>query len=225
MQLKEILAKKFSERSAEEHAFVKTHMSELTDVQKKQFDEDTEAADKAAKEAEEKEAADKAAAEAAAKAEAERQASEGKGKVITMSEAEAKALQDKADKGAQAFAELEGMKSDRFAEKLMFSEKNTDGRFLPKQAEAVKKFVRTLSETQRDQFATIVRESAAPKLSFQEVGDAGKTEGDVVTEVEAAVKAKMSEFKLGYSAALKKVFAENKVLAARYEAHMAGQEE
>lgn len=203
---------------------------------KKKFDEDAAAAEAAAKAAADKAAADKAAEEAAAAekaaadkaaeeaaaAEAAKKATEGGEEKVSASEL--KLLRDAADKGAKAFAELEAMKADRFAEKLMFSDKNTEGRFLPKQSDAVKKFVRTLSETQRDQFATIVRESAAPKLSFKEVGDTGKTDAGiqaVASEVDTAVKAKMSEFKLSYSEAARKVLKENPDLAKRYNDEMA----
>lgn len=140
-----------------------------------------------------------------------------------VSAAELKILRDQADKGAKAFAELEGMKADKFADKLMFSEHNADGRFLPKQAVAVKAFVRTLSETQRDQLATIVKDSAAPKLSFKEVGDSGNTETGIegiAAEVNTAAKAKMSELKISYSDAVRKVFKENPELQKRYNEQM-----
>jgi hypothetical protein len=231
MNLKDILAKKPKELSEPEKTFLKAHKSELDADQLKAFDEviaEESAEDKAAREAKEAEekaaaekvAADKAAADAAA-AEAQRQASE-RGKIITMSEAEAKLLRDKADQGAKAFAELEKMRADKNAEKLIFSEANKEGRFLPKQKDALSTFVHSLSEKQRDQFTSLVNSMPKTALSFKEIGDGGRQESDVVAEVGTAVKAAQTEHKLSYSAALKKVFSENKELAKRYEDHMAG---
>jgi len=228
MDLKKIVLKKLSELSTEEKAFLIEHKAELNDAQKKTFEEVIETPEeKTAREAAEKEAADKVAADKAAAdvaAEAERQASEGKGKV-TMSEAEAAILRDKADKGAKAFAELEGMKADRKAEKLLFSVTNAEGRFLPKQEVALKTFVRSLSESQRDQFATLVNGMPKSALNFKELGDGGKTDNDVVAELNAAVKVKETEGKMKYSEALKVVLKEQPELAKRYQAHMSGQEE
>jgi phage I-like protein len=235
MNLKDILAKKPKELSEPEKAFLKAHKSELSAEQLKTFDEvvaEESAEDKASREAKEAEekaaaekaAADQAAADAAAKAEAERLASE-RGKVITMSEAEAKALREKADQGAKAFAELETMRAEKTAEKHILSESNKEGRFLPKQKPALATFMRSLSETQRDQFQTLISGMPRASLSFKELGDGGKQENDVVSEVDTAVKAKMTELKLSYSDALKKVFAEDKKLAQRYNDHMSGQEE
>lgn len=231
MNLKDILAKKPIELSEPEKAFLKEHKAELNAEQVKAFDEviaeeSAEAkAAREAKEAEEKAAADKAAADKAAAdaaAETERVASERGRGVITMSEAEATALRTKADQGAKAFAELETMRAEKTADKLIFSESNKEGRFLPKQKDALAKFMRALSEPQRDQFSTLVNTMPKVALSFKEIGDGGRQETDVVAEVETAVKAKMADGKMKFSDATRLVFKENPVLAKRYEQHMAG---
>lgn len=144
-----------------------------------------------------------------------------------ISAAELKILRDQADKGSKAFAELEGMKADKKAEKLLFSVTNAEGRFLPKQEVALKSFVRSLSESQRDQFATLITALPAMNFSSKEIGDGGKTDtgiAGIAAEVDTAVKAKMSELKINYSDALRKVFKENPNLQKRYNEEMSAGE-
>jgi phage I-like protein len=228
MDLHTILAKKPEELSAEEKSFVREHKTELSTEQSTAFasvlddagESDEDKAAREAKEAEEKAAADEAAA-ATAKAEEERQAAEraAAGKKIVMSEAEVTALRAKADAGQKAFDDLQAMKLGEQVGKMVFSETNTTGKFLPKQKDTVVSFMRQLSEKQRDQFINIV--NAMPKADaklFGELGDGGgTTTGGVFAEIEAKVKeTRKADEKLSYSEALRKVFTENPELQTRY---------
>src|SRR5215207_3837967 len=188
MNLKDIVSKKPEELSDEEKAFVREHQAELTDEEATAFasvlddagETDEEKAAREAKEAEEKEAADAAAAKA--EEEKQRQAAEraANGKKIFMSEAEVKILRDKADAGQGALEKIEASERDAVANKLTFSQSNTAGRFMPKQKSALVGFIKTLSETQRDQFVNLVNNMAKADASiFSELGDGGKTEQGV----------------------------------------------
>ncbi|MDR6305891.1 phage I-like protein [Nitrobacter vulgaris] len=238
MDLKDILAKKAEDLSADEKTYLREHKSELDADQQSAFESvlneapagetDEEKAAREAKEAQDKAEADKAAADAAA--EAERQASEKNkgGKKILMSEAEVAVLREQADKGAQAFAEVEKMKLDKAVAKMVFSESNKSGRILPKQKDAVASFMLTLSEKQRDQFTNIV--SNLPKADasiFSEIGDGGAGDaGDsksLYKKISDMAKAKVtaSEGKTQFSAALLQVYSENPDLKKQYEEALA----
>lgn len=78
-----------------------------------------------------------------------------------MSEAEVAALRKAADDGSKALQKIEASEREAQASKLVFSDTNKGGQFLPKEKEALVKFLKTLSETQRDQFANLV--SKLPK--------------------------------------------------------------
>src|SRR5215210_2089848 len=194
MNLKDIVSKKPEELSDEEKAFVRDHKSELSVEEATAFasvldDAGETDEDKAAREA--KEAEEKAAADAAAKAEEEKQAAEraANGKKIVMSEAEVKILREKADAGQRALEKIEASEREAVATKLTFSQTNTAGRFLPKQKGALVGFIKTLSETQRDQFVNLVNNMAKADASiFSEIGDGGKTEQGVFSEVETKVQ-------------------------------------
>lgn len=141
------------------------------------------------------------------------------GKQVTLSAAEHAALVEKANKGASAFADLEKMRLGEQVTGMMFSQANPKGHFLPKQKDAVVKFMVGLSETQRDQFRNIVNEMPQVQQVFGELGDNGSTiETDVSKKVELAVNDKMKATEgLSYSEALKQVFSENPELAQEYE--------
>ena len=122
--------------------------------------------------------------------------------------------------GQKAFDEIEAMKSEKAADKMIFSESNKDGKFLPKQKDALISFVRSLSEKQRDQFSNLV--TNLPKNSlFTEKGSAGApVDTTAAARIDTAVKAKMKDTKMKYSEALKVVLSEDKSLAAEYQAEI-----
>ena len=139
-----------------------------------------------------------------------------KGNVI-MSMAEAKMLSKKANAGFEASKELKMSKIKAEANKLVFSEQNSKGRFLPAQSEKVFGFMKDLNETQRKTFAELVNAVPASNL-FDEIGNGGNTEGSAFAEIEGKVKKLMSEDKqLRYADAVKSVCEENPKLAHRYE--------
>jgi len=227
MDIKDIVAKKPEELSAEEKAFLVEHKGELTDEQKITFesvipaeggeDEGGEGTGDGAKEGD---GNGEGAAPAPVTA-----SEKNKGKVITMSEAEVVALKKAANDGAMAFAEVEKMKLNAEVDKLTFSESNKEGRILPKQKEAVVAFMFSLDAKQRDQFRNIIN-SLPTKQIFGELGDGGTTAttlDGVAKEVQDAVQGeiKASEGKLDYSSALRKVYTEKPDLKSRYEAALA----
>lgn len=225
MNLQELLAKKLEELSDDEKAFIKANQSELTEEQKTAL---TSVLDEAetpeAKEA--RETAEKAAADAKALEEANVAAgknADGTEKVsasekVQITAGELAILRAAADKGVKAFAELEKQKISAETAKLVMSESNTKGVFLPKQAEAVKTFMATLNETQRATFSTLVAQIPT-KLQFGEAGSsAAAVHGDATAELNALVDKKMkADPKLRYSDALRQVVAENDGLEERFD--------
>lgn len=225
MDIKDILAKKPEELSAEEKAFLVEHKAELTDEQKTAFesvipaeggeDEGGEGTGDGAGDGD-------GNGEGAAPAPLTASETNRGGKTISMSEAEVSALKKAANDGAMAFAEVEKMKLNAEVEKLTFSESNKEGRILPKQKEAVVAFMFSLNTKQRDQFRNII--STLPtKQIFGELGDGGSTNATtldgVAKEVKDAANAeiKASEGKLDYASAVQKVFAEKPDLKRRYD--------
>ena len=219
MDLKEILAKKAEELSADEKTFVREHKDELDADQQSAFAsvlEDAKPEDKPEDTPEDKpedkpQGGDTPPVEASEKG------------MIKVSASEFAALKAKADEGARAFAEVEAMKLITKVDTLIFSEKNTSGRILPKQKDAVVTFLKTLSEKQRDQFYNILGNLPKADASiFSEVGDGG---GDLGTSQSvykkisslANEKIKASEGKLSFSDALKQVYKENPGIKKEYE--------
>lgn len=236
MNLNDILSKKPEELSDEEKAFVREHEAELTDDQKTAFasviSDEGEGGDDAGDGADDGDGNGEGDGQGEGAGEGdkggEHQAAEPKGKKIVMSEAEVAALRKAADDGAKALQKIEATERRALIAKLTFSETNRAGRFLPKQEGALESFLKTLSERQRDAFTQLIGNMPKADASiFDEVGDGGGTEGgdadgiakEVDTAVQAAIKA--SEGKLGYSDALRKVYAENPDLKRRYEEALA----
>lgn len=215
MELNDIIAKNVEDLTAEEKTFLREHSAELSDEQKATFepalkDEETPAPE----EKPEEEPAPAPVDEPTEQVDASEK------NMVKIAAAELAILKDKADKGASAFAELETVKLGQKADTLVFSETNKDGKFLPTQKTALVSFLKTLSETQRDQFTNLIKHlpKAAENL-FSEKGDAGKVEvpASVFAEVEAKVKdAQKADSTLTYSNALRKVFSENPDLAKKY---------
>ncbi len=141
---------------------------------------------------------------------------DGKGNVV-MTMAEAKLLSKKANAGYEASQKLEASEIRTEAIKLVFSEQNSKGRFLPSQSEKVFSFMKGLTATQRKSFGELVSAIPASNL-FNEVGHGGSAAGTAFAEVENMTKKLMSDDKaLTYSDAVKRVFEENPELANRYE--------
>jgi phage I-like protein len=243
MDLKTILAKKVEELSAEEKAYVVEHKSELSAEEAEAFKsvvgetaKEETPEEKTAREAKEKEDADakaKADTEAAnvaaglnpdGTAKVTDVSASEKGKKVELSEAEHIALKKRADAYDTMFAEVEKNKVNTLVGKLVLSESNKAGRFAIAQKGAVESFVKTLSETQRDQLVNLVNAMPKKEMDFSEKGDAGSEVSTGANAIAAKAdemakaKVKASEGKLKYSDALKQVFAENPQMNADYEA-------
>lgn len=234
MDLNTILAKKPEDLSAEEKAFVKQNESQLTDDQKTAFEtviNDAPAEtpeEKAAREVKETEAANIAAG---LNPDGSTKVTASEKKTVQIDASEFAALKTAADSGAKALLKIEASERSALISKLTFSQKNPDGRFLPKQKEALEKFLITLSEAQRGSFATLVEGMARADVSlFKEIGGAG-AEGDgsvesVYTQIKAFADAKVlaSGGKLAFNEALKQVLAEKPELKKEYETALSGQD-
>ena len=242
MDLKTILAKKVEELSAEEVAFVKEHKGDLSAEEAEAFKsvieetkEETpeEKAARETKEAEDKAAQDKADTEAAniaagLNADGTPKASEvsasEKGKKVELSEVEHIALTKRADAYDKMFAEVEKGKVEKLVGKLVLSESNKAGRFAIAQKGAVESFIKTLSETQRDQLVNLVNAMPKKEMDFSEKGDNGAEVSSDATEIakkfDEMAKAKIvaSGGKMKYSVALSEVISENPEMNAAYEA-------
>lgn len=143
------------------------------------------------------------------------------GSEIKISAAEYKALKGKADLGATAFAELKKAKVEKEVDKMTFNEQNREGKILPKNKDAVVSFMLTLSAKQAKEFSEIM--GNLPKAGiFGEIGDMGVEGGDSIDKELTAKVATMrkAEDGLGYSDAVRRIFAEDPGFAERYnEAH------
>ena len=138
------------------------------------------------------------------------------GQMVQVDAGELKALQSMANQGARAFDELRRTKIESEANALVFSEQNSQGRFLPKTEKQVFNFMLGLTDSQRKAFAEIVK--AIPQGSlFSENGHGGDTEGTAVAELGTKVEAAMKDDnKLTYSDAVRQVLSKNPDLSARY---------
>ncbi len=220
MNIKDILAKKPEDLTVEEKSFLVEHKDELTDEQKGEFASviDEPAADAPADEPADEPVVDKPADEPADIAASDKS-------TVTISASDLKTLKDTAEKGAKALEKIEASERTALVGKLVFSDSNKAGRFLPKQQKSVEAFVASLNDAQRTAFSALIQAMPESKL-FSEIGDAGKTEVGVFAEVETAVKAaRAADAKLSYADASKKVFKENPELAKRYNAAVSGEEE
>lgn len=140
---------------------------------------------------------------------------------VQMSQAAYKLLNSKANSGHEASKKLIASEIKAEATKLVFSEQNSQGRFLPKQSDKVFSFMQGLNEKQRKEFSELV--IALPKTEvFNEVGHGDSNEGSAYAEIESKTKKLMSEDKaLTYSDAVKRVCEEHPKLANQYETETA----
>ncbi len=240
MDLQAILAKDITTLTDEEKAFVKEHASELTEEQKTShtaiLEEATTETEEEKTARETKEAADKTAAdEEKAKGDANEAAGLNRDgsektaeqiqasdkKIVQISASELQILRNKADEGAKAFAEIAKGKLEASVKALTFNENNKAGKFLPKSADNLRKFMETLNEAQRATFSELVAQIPASQI-FTEKGESGHAvEGTATAEIEAKVAKKMSENKdMKYSEALKLVMSENKGLEERFDTEL-----
>ncbi len=147
-------------------------------------------------------------------------ASEGvviKNGLVQMSQGAYKTLEKKANDGYEAAEKLRESEIRSDTSKLVFSEQNSKGRFLPAQSEKVFSFMKALSEGQRKIFAELV--NTIPEAGmFTEVGHGGNADGTAFAEIETKAKKLMSDNKaITYTDAVKRVCEENPSLANRYE--------
>lgn len=229
MDINEITKKAVADLTDAEKAYLKEHKAELTDEQKASYtaviDEVFEETPEAKKEREDKEKGDANEAaglnrDGSAKTDLAVEASDKK--LVQISASELAILRKKADEGAQAFAEAQKMKLDAAVGALTFSSKNKDGRFLPKDAGALRSFMQSLSVEQSSKFSELM--GLLPKNGaaiFSETGlDSKATEGTAQAALDAKVNAKMSAEKMTYSDALKSVLSENPELETQYDSEL-----
>ena len=217
MNLNDILAKKASELSSEEKAFLKAHEAELTAEQRETFKEVFASEEPAP------------TPEPDPTPEPEVTPTKVEASEVKISAAELAALRSQADAGAKAFAEVEKMKLGTEIDKLVFSEANKEGRILPKQKAALVELMFSLNAKQRDQLRNILGNlPKADKSIFAELGDGGAPEQSkeaIAAQVKALATEKVSasEGKLSYSKAVAQVFSEKPELKAAYDAALAAE--
>lgn len=231
--LEEVVAKKVEDLSIDEKAFLVEKKGELTEEQLATFASVFEPEAPEAPEAPAETPAETPAPEVPAEAPVETpaetpapetpaapvEASEPKN-LVQINASELKALQDKADEGQKALSELAQREVKDEVSKLVFSEQNSDGKFLPKDADKVEKFMAGLSKEQRAEFSEIVN-SVPTKTAqlFQEIGSGSReiTAGTAAEELNnRIVELQESDKSLKYSDALRQVLAADKNLAAKY---------
>lgn len=233
MNIKDILAKPVADRTPEEVAFVREHISELSEEEKTSFETDhpveksqeekdaeakaeaekAEAEAKAKAEQEEKEKAEKEAAE---KAEAERKANEGK--TVTITAAEHAELLKAKEEAVKAKEELRRSATEKELKGFMANDKG--GKILPKAFEdgSLVNMVLSFSEAQKKSFIAFVQSMPEIKVA----GEKGADDAKPLTakeQVDSLVleKVKASEGKLSKAQAIKDVLAENEALAKQYQ--------
>lgn len=153
------------------------------------------------------------------------EASEKNKGMVQISASELNILKTKADEGAQAFLAMREMTIKGDVAQLTFTVKNKEGKFLPKTADKVKKFMEMLKPEQYSAFLTIMSE--VPKTNiFGEVGATDASENNAQAQIDKLVETKTTADKaMSYSDALKEVMAENPELSEQYSEEVEGTEE
>lgn len=227
MDIKELMKKKAAELTPEEKAYMKTCKDKMSEAERETFkavfDEEGE------KPAEEKPADEEKPKEEEAPKEKEKPKEEGGEKVeaseknmVKISAGELKILQENADKGKQAFAELHKNKINGIAEALVFSEKNSKGKFLPKGKASLVTFMESLTDKQLVAFQEVMKSTPEVKL-FGEIGTgdtadaSGSAKERVISEIEKEMK---GDSKMRFSDALKAVGKKNPALMKEYNAEV-----
>lgn len=247
MNLKDLLAKKHEDLSAEEKAFIVEHKGELNDDQlkamqdagvvEKDGDGNETAEQKAEREKQEADAKAQADADAQAKADADAAAAAGNGDgngdgsgtqardgVVTIKANELKKLQDDAAAGRQAHDTLAHKEVVEHVGSLLFNEK-TGGK-LPIQAkDTAVKFYESLNTDQRKQFNDLLEKMPNLKM-FGEVGDGGTGSttdpSSATAQVMEKSKALMASDE-GRKTGLTLASAQSRVLADKANAELAKQ--
>jgi len=232
MDIETILGKPVADWTDEEKTFVKEHEADLTDEQKETAKEVLEPegggehegeTEDEKKEREEKEAGDANEAKGLNRDGSEKEGGEeakgsekNKKGMVAISASELAILKTKANEGQQAFQKMKEMQISTDLSALTFTEKNKEGKFLPKTVDKVKKFMETLKPEQYSAFLAIMKE--VPKTNiFGEVGSTEAIENSAQKQIEKLVETKMSEDKsLQYSDVLRTVLSENTELAEQY---------
>lgn len=228
MNLEEILKKSVEELSQDEKAFLAENKDELSTDDLAKFGsvfEDGEVEEKEEKEdgeVEEETTPTEAGDEGGATepVNASEFKTDANGNVL-MSLSEAKLLAERANAGHLALEKMRMSEIKNECEKLVFSETNKAGKFLPKSEKQLFSFMKGLTEKQRKAFSELM-ETVKTKQMFNESGSDKGVNASVAKQVDAKVQKVMSENKVGYAEAVKKVFKENPELAKSYEAEIAG---
>lgn len=225
MDLKTIVAKKVEELTPEEKAFVVEHKAELSVEEAKAFETvivPVASAPEAPK-APEAPVVPPVAPVAPAAPEAPVAPTVNASEKVTVSALEFSALKAQADSAVALKEQIDNLTLSGKVDALVLSSTNKVGIFAPAQKPAVTAFMKTLSETQRDQFRNIV--TAIPKVNFSEIGDKGEVAltgaKDIAAKVKSLAEAKVAEAKksnkkLTYSNAVSQVLAENAELSKQY---------
>ncbi len=237
MDLKKILAKAPKDLSDAEKAFLRENAEKLNDEQKRTFSEVIAASenDDDNKDGGDDEGGggsddgDDDGGNGGDDKDEKGNKDELQGSEVKISAAELAALKTAAEQGAEALRKVQASERKAYVDKMIFSTVNTSGRFFPNQREALEKFVKTLSESQRDQFGQIVQKM--PKLDksiFTEVGSgedtsATRSSKDIAEEVKKLANEKITAAEtkgksLKYSEAVRQVYAEKPELKQAYDA-------
>ena len=106
---------------------------------------------------------------------------------------------------------------EKIATKFEFTEKNEDGKFLPKSKNKIVSFMCSLSKEQGEKFQEILTE--LPKVQiFGEIGDLGSESKSAMKEIDEKIAAmRKDDSAMTYSDALKAVLDENPELNKKYE--------
>lgn len=215
LELEDILKKEASELSEDEIKFLKENSEDLSDDDKKKFeevlseepdeqddggDQDKDQDDKNDDDSDDHDDDDK------------------DGKEVVMSEASLKVLNQKAEAGVKAMAELRRQNAEEVVKALTFSEDNKAGLILPKSKDKVVDFLLSLSEKQAEKFKEILVELPKANL-FKEIGkDELGFEGDPNEQAIKLAEEKMAENdKLSFREAVDLVLAEKPDLADKIE--------
>lgn len=224
MDLKTIVAKKVEELTPEEKAFVVEHKAELSVDEAKAFENIIAPAPVApVAPTAETPAPEAPKAPEAPVAPVAPVAPINASESVTVNALEFSAIKAQADEAVKLREKLDEVTLGTKVDALTLSATNKTGIFAPAQKSAVTAFMKTLSESQRDQFKNIV--TAIPKVNFGEIGDQGDVVLSNAKDIAAKVKslaetkvaeAKKSNKKLNYTSAVSQVLAENPELSKQY---------
>lgn len=216
LNIEEIVLKKVEDLTDEEKTFLKDNTDKLSDEQKATFASVLDVKEEAPKEEETK--TEEAPKEETVEEPKEEVKTASEKKMVQISASELDALRRKANDGAKALELIEASERGEVVKKLIFSESNKDGKFLPKASDKLNSFISTLNKAQRENFSEVCKLIGKIDASiFDEVGNETSETASIAARIDSAVKKVMSEKKVDYSRALKIVASEQPELMKEYE--------